>query len=270
VAARREGAVEDFDKALGRWTITASVLGGDGLRERLSPLAQRKKPSRSGEAGDEIGSIVHDLRNVFSAIRGFATVVGEELRPGDPARDDVEQILRAVDRGVTVSHRLSALRLPRAIAEATSSGEPPAPVEIGLDLEQSDSWALQQPKRSASILVVEDDDLLRPLVVRVLRRNGYTTLEAGNSTEAEERALAHGMSVDLLLVDVGLPVVSGPELVERLKQRWPSVKVLFMSGFGRTALAERGVRPGPGLLEKPFAPLTLLERIEAILGPGSS
>jgi hypothetical protein len=48
------------------------------------------------------------------------------------------------------------------------------------------------------------------------------------------------------------------------------VKVLFISGFGPKALAERGVRPGPGLLEKPFAPLTLLERIEAILAPGSS
>jgi CheY-like chemotaxis protein len=235
-------------------------------------LAQRKKTGRAGNAGDvadEIGSIVHDLRNVFSAIRGFATVASQDLRPGDPARADVEQILKAVDRGVTLSHRLSALRAPGSGAPAPA-GTSPAPVEVNLDFEQSDSWALQQPRRSASILVVEDDDLLRPMMVRVLRRNGYTTLEAGNCTEAEERALAHGKAVDLLLVDVGLPVVSGPEVVERLKQRWPAVKVLFISGFGRKALTERGVRPGPGLLEKPFAPLTLLERIESILAPGSS
>ena len=238
-------------------------------------MAQRKKTERSdgagnvGEVGDEIGSIVHDLRNVFSAIRGFATVVGEELRPGDPARHDIEQILKAVDRGVTVSHRLSALR-PRDGATPKPLGPLPAPVEVNLDFEQSDSWALQQPKRSASILVVEDDDLLRPMVVRVLRRNGYTALEAANATEAEERALAHGKAVDLLLLDVGLPGVSGPELAERLKQHWPAVKVLFISGFGPKTLAERGVRPGPRLLEKPFAPLTLLERIEAILAPGSS
>jgi DNA-binding response OmpR family regulator len=145
-----------------------------------------------------------------------------------------------------------------------------APAEVGLEYEQSDSWALQEPKRTASILVVEDDDLLRPMVVRVLRRNGYDTLEAANGTEAEERAGAHGKAVDLLLLDVGLPGLSGPEIAERLKQRWPEVKVLFISGFGRKALAERGVQPGPGLLEKPFAPLTLLERIEAILAPGSS
>jgi CheY-like chemotaxis protein len=238
-------------------------------------LAQRKKPGRPGSAGnvgdvgDELGSIVHDLRNVFSAIRGFATVVVEELRSGDPARDDIEQILKAVDRGVTVSHRLSALR-PRDSVTPKPLGALPAPVEVNLDFEQSDSWALQQPKRSASVLVVEDDDLLRPMIVRVLRRNGYTTLEAANSTEAEERALAHGKAVDLLLLDVGLPVVGGPEVAARLKQHWPAVKVLFISGFSGKALADRGVRPGLGLLEKPFAPLTLLERIEAILAPGSS
>ncbi len=241
-------------------------------------MAQRKKTGRSdsagnkgnvGDVGDEIGSIVHDLRNVFSAIRGFATVVAEELRPGDLARDDIEQILKAVDRGVTISHRLSALR-PRDSATPKPLGALPAPVEVNLEFEQSDSWALQQPKRSASVLVVEDDDLLRPMIVRVLRRNGYTTLEAANSTEAEKQALAHGEAVDLLLLDVGLPGASGPEVAERLKQHWPAVKVLFISGFGREALAERGVEPGPRLLEKPFTPLTLLERIEAILAPGSS
>jgi CheY-like chemotaxis protein len=244
-------------------------------------LAQRKKTGRSdgagssgnadddGDAGDEIGSIVHDLRNVFSAIRGFATVVSEELRPGDPARVDIEQILKAVDRGVTVSHRLSALRTRDSVTRRPL-GALPAPVDVNADFEQSDSWSLQQPKRSASILVVEDDDLLRPMVVRVLRRNGYTALEAANSTEAEERAAAHGKAVDLLLLDVGLPRVSGPEIADRLNQLWPGVKVLFISGFSRKALAERGVQPGPGLLEKPFAPLTLLERIEAILAPGSS
>ena len=234
-----------------------------------NPKADNTNADDAGDARDELGSIIHDLRNVFSAIRGFATVVGEDLRSGDPARDDVEQILKAVDRGVTVSHRLAALR-PRESAAPAPVGTSPAPQEVNLDFEHSDSWALQQPKRSASILVVEDDELLRPMMVRVLRRNGYTTLEAGNSTEAEERALGYGKSVDLLLVDVGLPVLSGPEVVERLKQRWPAVKVLFISGFGRKALADRGVLPGPGLLEKPFAPLTLLERIEAILGPGSS
>ena len=231
-------------------------------------MAQRRK-TETDDVGDELGSVVHDLRNVFSAIRGYATVIADELRPGDLAREDIDQILKAVDRGVTVSHRLSALR-PGESVTPRPVGTSAAPAEVSLELEQSDSWALQQPKRSASVLVVEDDELLRPMMVRVLRRNGYLALEAANSREAEERTLAHGKPVDLLLLDVGLPGVSGPELAERLKQHWPNAKVLFISGFGPKALADRGVQPGPGLLEKPFAPLTLLERIEAILAPGSS
>jgi CheY-like chemotaxis protein len=216
--------------------------------------------SEEGALAIELGSIVHDLRNVFSAIRGYATVVSDELRPGDPAREDLDQILKAVDRGVTVSQRLSALRgrvpapSPREIEPETSSG----------------AWSLHRPKRSASILIIEDDELLRPVIARMLRRNGYTVLEAGSGPEAEERALAHGLPVDLLLVDVGLPGLSGPEVVERLRQRWPTVRVLFMSGFGHAALAERGLAPGPHLMEKPFSPVALLERIEAMLAPGTS
>jgi DNA-binding response OmpR family regulator len=134
----------------------------------------------------------------------------------------------------------------------------------------SGSWKMHRPKRSASILIIEDDELLRPVIARVLRRNGYAVAEAASGTEAEERALALGLDVDLLLVDVGLPALSGPEVVERLRQRWPAVKVLFMSGFGHAALAEHGLGPGPHLLEKPFSPAALLERLEAMLAPGTS
>lgn len=215
----------------------------------------------------EIGSIVHDLRNVFSAIRGFATVLGDDLPPGDPAREDAEQILKAVDRGIGVTHRISELRVSAAALLSLPGGVPAA---AHGELESSGAWTMQQPRRAATILIVEDDDLLRPLIVRVLRRNGYATLEAAGSAEAEEQALARGEAVELLLVDVGLPTTGGPDLVARLKQRWPMVKVLFMSGFSRTVLAERGLRPGPYLLEKPFSPVTLLERIEAILAPGTS
>ncbi len=243
-------------------------------------MAKKKRPGPTDETGEaasvegplsiEIGSILHDLRNVFSAIRGFASVLSDELRPGDPAREDVDQILKAVDRGVTVSHRLSALRARSGGAPVGRAPRERAAAPDEVDLDRSDTWKVPQPNRAASILIVEDDELLRTMIARVLSRNGYATSEAADGTEAEERALAQGQPFDLLLVDVGLPGLSGPEVVERLRQRWPAVKALFMSGFGRSALAERGLRPGPHLLEKPFSPPSLLERIEALLAPGSS
>lgn len=209
-----------------------------------------------------MGSMVHDLKNVLSAIRGFATVIGEDLRPGDPARDDVEQILTAVDRGAQLAQRMLAWR--------SSAPTPSAGVPVEITLERSIGWTMQQPKRSATILIVEDDDLVRTMTVRLLQRNGYATLEAASATEAEGRARTHVVGVDLLLVDIGLPVTNGLELVERLKQHWPAAKILFMSAFTRTALAEQGILPGAGFLEKPFAPVTLIERIETMLAPGSS
>jgi CheY-like chemotaxis protein len=233
-------------------------------------LTQRKKPGATAGSGSAepdsdrelIGSIVHDLKNVLSAIRGFATVIGEDLRPHDPARDDVEQILTAVDRGAELAQRLLAWRGP---IPTPSVG---VPVEVAL--ERSIGWTMQQPRRAATILVVEDDDLVRTMTVKVLRRSGYATLEAANAAEAEDWAATHGVAVDLLLVDIGLPVTNGLALWERVEERWPGSKILFMSAFGRTALAEQGTLPEGGFLEKPFAPVTLIERIETILAPGSS
>jgi CheY-like chemotaxis protein len=215
--------------------------------------------SAEGEKDQEIGSIVHDFKNVLSAIRGFASVIGEDLPAGDQTRDDVEQILIAVDRGAQLAQRLLAWRgrAPRSLAG----------VPIELPLERSIGRTLPQPQRSATVLVVEDDDLVRTMTVRVLRRDGYAAVEAGDAAAAAARAADPALEIDLLLVDIGLPTANGIELVELLRGRWPAAQVLYMSAFGRTVLAEQGIRPGPGFLEKPFAPITLLERIEIMLTP---
>jgi CheY-like chemotaxis protein len=229
-------------------------------------LSNPKNPSASATISDEateIGAIVHDLRNVLSAVRGFATVVSEDMRPDDPLRPDIEQILRAVDQGTLVAARLSELR-SRIVAEH------PMPVVVDPELEQTTPWALRQSRRSATVLVVEDDDLVRTMAVRVLHRNGYATVDAATEAEAEEKAATHGVAIDLLLADVGLPRAGGPELADRLRQRWPNLQVLFMSGLGRTALAGQGIALDAAFLEKPFAPATLVERIDALLAPGRS
>jgi CheY-like chemotaxis protein len=225
-------------------------------------LVNRKNSDPSDEAA-EIGSIVHDLRNVLSAVRGFATVISEDLRPGDPAREDVEQILKAVDHGTEVTMRLSALR-------SRVAAEQPIPADVDAEQERSSSWNLPQPRRSATILVVEDDDLVRTMTVRVLRRHGYATIDAATPSEAEDKARQHAVPLDLLLADVGLPESGGLELALRLRERWPSLKVLFMSGLARAVLADLGVAVGGAFLEKPFAPVTLVERIDAMLAPGTS
>ena len=190
------------------------------------PLPNRKNPS---DEAAEIGAIVHDLRNMLSAVRGFATVIGDDMRPEDPAKEDIEQILKAVDHGTEITMRLAGL-------QARVNPAPPVSGMADAD-DRSASWGIRQPRRSATILVVEDDDLVRTMTVRVLRRHGYSTLDATTPSEAEEKARQHGVALDLLLADVGLPESGGLELAVRLRQKWPTLKVLFMSGLARAVLA---------------------------------
>jgi CheY-like chemotaxis protein len=197
----------------------------------------------------QIGSLIHQLRNVFSAVRGFATVIAQELRPDDPARDDVDQILKAIDHGVEVTVQLAAIRSPGPGGGGAAKPQPP---------------------RTATILVVEDDDLVRSMTVRLLRRSGYQTLDAATAEDAEACARAHAAGIDLLLADVGLPRSGGPELATRMCEQLPSLKVLYMSGLGLEAILEQGVPIGAALLEKPFAPITLLARVDGLLAPGDS
>src|SRR5262249_3659662 len=75
-----------------------------------------------------------------------------------------------------------------------------------------------QPAGGETVLVVEDDDLVRLLTAKVLRRRGYQVLEASTAHEATQRAGGHAGPIHLLLSDVGLPQVSGPDLARRLRE----------------------------------------------------
>jgi two-component system, cell cycle sensor histidine kinase and response regulator CckA len=386
-------------------------------------IEQRFLDAQRLEVVDRIaGAIAHDLKNVLSAIKGFAIVAAEGLPGDDQARGDMDQILKAAERGAALAQKLLAFsrnpvvqpavldlnvvlqsvdktvrrllgnRLEIAIrhgadvgcikadasqveqvvvnlvlnardampsggrlmietanlevgdAEAGATGLPPGryarllvidngrgmPPEtrarmfepffttkeperaLGLGLAATRNIVRQlggnisassEPGKGTTItvdlpvtseltpgaggpraarregaeggggetiLVVEDDDLVRMLTVKVLRRRGYTVIEASSPLEAIDLVAAREESreapIDLLLSDVGLPHVGGPELARQLTAARPHLKVLFMSGYGRGALAERGLTAGHGVLEKPFSPDALLARIRAVLG----
>jgi two-component system cell cycle sensor histidine kinase/response regulator CckA len=116
-----------------------------------------------------------------------------------------------------------------------------------------------------TILVVEDEPSVRSLVARVLRRQGYNVYEASAASGALE-LLKDSPHIDLLLTDVVLPGMGGPELAEAVEQVAPQVKVLFMSGYTRDAAILSGrVGPGVTLLEKPFTPDALARQVREVL-----
>jgi len=111
----------------------------------------------------------------------------------------------------------------------------------------------------ATILVVDDESGIRELIRKILLREGYRVLEAGSAEEA--LTLAQDQSIDLLIADVMLPGIHGPELARRMQQAAPGLKTLFISGF----TGEEKIPAGARFLAKPFTLRALLEKVRAAL-----
>jgi len=107
---------------------------------------------------------------------------------------------------------------------------------------------------------------VRKLASRVLRRLGYTVLEASHGPEALEMLEAKPTPVDLLLTDVVMPKMSGTELADRVRREHPGVRVLYMTGYAANALGERGVlKPNAAVVQKPFTANDLAARVREVL-----
>jgi PAS domain S-box-containing protein len=122
------------------------------------------------------------------------------------------------------------------------------------------------PRGEETVLVVEDDPLVRHLSARLLASQGYATLEARNGREALELLQAHEDRVQLVLTDVVMPELGGAEFARHVEQLQPGLPVLFMSGFTDHEVVRRGLLdPGAPYLQKPFDAATLGRRVREIL-----
>jgi PAS domain S-box-containing protein len=115
-----------------------------------------------------------------------------------------------------------------------------------------------------TILLVEDEDAIRKVATRILERNGYEVLQAGNGVEA--LVLARDHHFDLLLTDVVMPQMSGRDLAERVHAMRPELPILFVSGYSQGVLGpRRGLGDDVTIVQKPFTERTLVESIHTML-----
>jgi len=143
---------------------------------------------------------------------------------------------------------------------------PSADHKIGVG-SKSESETVSPKRQGTTILLVEDDDIMRGLTRQLLKEHGYTVIEANDGKSALDWVESHPDAINLLLTDVVMRRMSGPELVERLSASHPSLKVVYMSGYTGELIAEREVlKRGITLLEKPFTRTALLNTIHATLG----
>jgi PAS domain S-box-containing protein len=122
-----------------------------------------------------------------------------------------------------------------------------------------------------TILLVEDEPMLREVVHRVLEQYGYRVLLASDGNEALAIAADHRGVIDLLVSDVVMPELSGPDLAERLARSRPTMRVLYISGFApRVGSGSAPIGPQTAFLPKPFTPEALARKVREVLGRRSS
>lgn len=117
-----------------------------------------------------------------------------------------------------------------------------------------------------TVLVAEDAAAVRAVVQQVLGHHGYHVLAAADSRSALELGTRHDGPVHLLVTDVVMPEMSGRQLADRLQERRPTLKVLFVSGYTDDAITRHGIlEPGIAFLQKPFTPESLARKVREVL-----
>ncbi|MBN1476410.1 PAS domain S-box protein [Candidatus Sumerlaeota bacterium] len=146
----------------------------------------------------------------------------------------------------TISFPVATSRAPEDVGDETSSSQPRG--------------------GSETILLAEDEPMVRSLAERILRRAGYTVLSAPDGSVAVELFESHADAIDLAVLDVVMPRLDGHSVADRILATRPAVRVLFTSGYSADATRSREIeRRGYQLLAKPYEPNTLLSKVREVL-----
>ncbi len=209
----------------GEYVMIAVVDNGSGMTEAVRSKALEPFFTTKGPGrGSGLG---------LSQVLGFAKQSGGGIR-----------IDTRVNEGTTIS-----IYLPRAQSGTIEQLAPRSASEAALEEE-------------STILLVDDDAAVREITASILADNGFQVLEAGSGGAALE-ALEQSDTIDLVLVDFAMPGMNGAELAQHVQARWPTLPILFVTGFAdRTALA--GVRESH-IIGKPFLDNELIDKVRGAL-----
>jgi two-component system, cell cycle sensor histidine kinase and response regulator CckA len=132
------------------------------------------------------------------------------------------------------------------------------------------SEPVQDPSERPTVLLVDDEQSVRSIVMRILRRAQYNVIAAESGDEALKLAANHPGKIDVVVTDMYMPGMRGPEVVVALGKIRPGLRALFISGYADQDVGT-AVPPGANFLHKPFSGQDLTAAIEAVLrGPAVS
>jgi len=122
------------------------------------------------------------------------------------------------------------------------------------------------PPGRETVLVVDDEEMVRRLAARILAGEGYRVLEASGGEEAVRVLQRSSSRIDGVLTDVAMPGLGGRQLGETISRCWPRVRVLFMSGFPARRIVDEGeLDPTAPFIQKPFTSEQLTRKVRQLL-----
>ena len=159
-------------------------------------------------------------------------------------------------------------QLPDAATKSHSRGVSRRPGKGGFgQLATSEMCGVTQPAREReTVLVVDDEEMVRRLAGRILLGQGYRVLEAKSGDEAVRMLQRAAQRIDGVVTDLAMPGLEGRQLGETISRCWPQVRVIYMSGFpGRRMVDEGALDPSAPFVQKPFTAEQLARKVREVL-----
>jgi PAS domain S-box-containing protein len=219
------------------------------LSAAIAPIRGTERSSGLVLLGHDVSEHqrLHECNNILTTILALSEIAARTLPADSPARRDLEEIRDQAGKGATIARDALGVEVVPGVGPSAEANE--------------------------TILVVEDEAAVRNVIVRSLRSRGYEVLEANHGDEALTVAERHNAPIHLVLTDVVMPNMSGPELFHQLRSWYPRMRVMFISGYPKTAVPPQvfeGVQ-GAAFLAKPFSIEQLLTEVRLMLrGPGNT
>lgn len=240
------------------------------------------------------GGLAHDLNNLLQVINGYTDLACEAVEEGHEVRNYLQQIRASGKRASEVIHKLLSFSrrkdpnekwvdlsgtqvipkrwLPQEPAPAARPAPPPAPPAPAAPPAPSQSEAAlkaaapgKPQEGGGAILIAEDDEMVRNLSVRILKRDGYAVIEAGDGDEAVRLFQDNARRIGVVILDVVMPHVDGFQAYERIREIDSKVPILFASGYSAIeSPANVSLEPGVNLLQKPFDVEALLSTVHRV------
>jgi CheY-like chemotaxis protein len=233
-----------------------------------APAAADTPPIPEGRG---IQEFAHALNNFLLPVLANAELTLEALPSDGPLRSRLRVINSGAHRASDlVREQLDLAHLPRDVmsSRGAAASDPLSPA-FGHHAAAAEALLSLHCERHrtglATLLIVEDESLMRESVAEFLSRSGYNVLSVGSAEEALETSKSHS-EIDLVITDEVLPPMSGQQLAGKLTTAYPEMKALFVSGYSPSAVFHRDVPSlNRAFLQKPFSLPLLAEKVGGVL-----